>query len=181
MRMWLSIDGLDRLSARATGMLERAKNMQPALLRAGLEGLRAAVLRIKSRGGGSWPPTAEQGKGGPLFRTGRLVNSLEIGGSGNVERLESTSIVVGTNLNDNGFSYPRAVQEGTGIYGPSGAPITPKRGKFLVFEVNGQLIFARSVRGSPPRKFLFIDEELATNVRAIFAEYVTRGYDAGQP
>lgn len=67
------------------------------------------------------------------------------------------------------------LEEGTGIYGPEGRPIRPKRGKFLVFEVTekrggppplmrsasgavigrrqpaevGDLVFAREVRGRP--------------------------------
>lgn len=67
------------------------------------------------------------------------------------------------------------LEEGTGIYGPEGRPIRPKRGKFLVFEVKekrggaptvlrtaggavvgrrgpaqpGDLVFAKQVRGRP--------------------------------
>jgi len=58
---------------------------------------------------------------------------------------------VGTNVD-----YAIYVHEGTGIYGPRGAPITPKRGKFLVFRVRGSgvTVFARQVRGVRPRPFL---------------------------
>lgn len=67
------------------------------------------------------------------------------------------------------------LEEGTGIYGPEGRPIKPKRGRFLVFEVKakaggappvlrtgagslvgrrepakpGELVFAKQVRGRP--------------------------------
>lgn len=71
---------------------------------------------------------------------------------------------IGSNL-----PYAMWVHEGTGIYGPRGAMITPKRGRFLVWpRVNnsgsgnrryvggqtGAFIFAKAVRGSPGRPFL---------------------------
>lgn len=70
-----------------------------------------------------------------------------------------------------GLVYARYQHEGTGIYGPRGRPITPKRGRFLVFEAKGPagplprgarrpapgsrgLVFARQVRGTPKNPFL---------------------------
>lgn len=59
--------------------------------------------------------------------------------------------------------YALYVHEGTGIYGPKGTPIRPKRGQFLVFEARnarttprgrGNLVFARQVRGARPNRFL---------------------------
>lgn len=52
--------------------------------------------------------------------------------------------------------YALYQHEGTGIYGPKRRPIKPKRGKFLVWKDpdSGRLIFAREVRGVPPKKFL---------------------------
>lgn len=44
--------------------------------------------------------------------------------------------------------------KGTGIYGPRGRRITPKHGKYLVFRIGGQLVFARSVAGQRPNPFL---------------------------
>lgn len=42
----------------------------------------------------------------------------------------------------------RWLEEGTGIHGPLRVPITPKKGRFLVFTVpSGETIFARSVKG----------------------------------
>lgn len=61
------------------------------------------------------------------------------------------------------LEYSIWVHEGTGIYGPRGAPIRPKRGRFLVFEARnarttprgrGSLVFARQVRGARPNRFL---------------------------
>lgn len=38
-------------------------------------------------------------------------------------------------------------ETGTGIYGPKKRPITPTNAKVLSFKVNGQAVFARSVKG----------------------------------
>jgi phage gpG-like protein len=58
---------------------------------------------------------------------------------------------IGSNL-----PYAIFVHEGTGLFGPRGMPITPKRGRFLVFTPRGasKPVFARSVRGMPGRPFL---------------------------
>lgn len=58
--------------------------------------------------------------------------------------------------------YGLYLHEGTGVYGPKARPITPIRRQFLRFEVKSgtsavgrrPLVFARSVRGVPPDKFL---------------------------
>lgn len=61
------------------------------------------------------------------------------------------------------LEYSIYVHEGTGIYGPRGQPIRPKRGQYLVFEARnarttprgrGNLVFARQVRGQRPNRFL---------------------------
>lgn len=61
------------------------------------------------------------------------------------------------------LEYALYVHEGTGIYGPKGSPIKPKRGRYLVFEARnarttprgrGNLVFARQVRGQRPNRFL---------------------------
>lgn len=62
--------------------------------------------------------------------------------------------IIGTNA-----EHGLYVHEGTGIYGPRGRPIRPVRGRFLVFDVRGAggratTVFARQVRGMPPRPFL---------------------------
>lgn len=51
-------------------------------------------------------------------------------------------------------NYAPFVTGGTGIYGPRGRRIRPKNGEFLVFRINGQLVFARSVAGQRPNPFL---------------------------
>jgi hypothetical protein len=52
--------------------------------------------------------------------------------------------------------YARLVHDGTGIYGPRHARITPKRGRYLVFTPKGaqRRVFARSVAGMRPNAFL---------------------------
>lgn len=50
--------------------------------------------------------------------------------------------------------YAAAVMKGSGIYGPTGQPITPKKGKYLWFEYNGRLIRVKSVKGQKANPFL---------------------------
>jgi hypothetical protein len=47
-------------------------------------------------------------------------------------------------------------EEGTGIYGPRGVPIRPKRARFLRFIPKGgnDYVFARQVRGVRPQRYL---------------------------
>lgn len=58
---------------------------------------------------------------------------------------------IGSNL-----PYALYVHEGTGIYGPRGVPITPVRGKYLVFTPRGakRPVFATSVKGMRGRPYL---------------------------
>jgi phage gpG-like protein len=58
---------------------------------------------------------------------------------------------VGTNVR-----YAAWVHNGTGIYGPSGKPIVPKRAKVLVFTPRGSstIVFAKFVKGMKARPFL---------------------------
>lgn len=64
--------------------------------------------------------------------------------------------VVGTNLTSGGFPYPIVQEFGSGIYGKSGVPIRPKRGKFLIFKPKGlnKYVFAKEVKGVKPKYFL---------------------------
>ncbi len=51
--------------------------------------------------------------------------------------------------------YAQYQEEGTGIYGPEGVPITPRSSPVLVFDwpAAGGIVFARSVQGSEPTHF----------------------------
>lgn len=86
---------------------------------------------------------------GPLRASIRV--SMEYGG-------RTVKARVYTNLH-----YGIYVHEGTGIYGPKGRPIRPKRGQYLVFEARnarttprggGTMVFAREVRGQRPNRYL---------------------------
>jgi len=63
---------------------------------------------------------------------------------------------VGTNLVASGFPYPKAQEYGSGIYGERRTPITPKRGKFLIFKPKGsdKYVFAKKVSGVKPKYFM---------------------------
>lgn len=50
--------------------------------------------------------------------------------------------------------YAEYMERGTGIYGPSGQPIRPRRAKMLVWRSNGQWHFAKEVRGVRPRWYM---------------------------
>lgn len=80
--------------------------------------------------------------------TGRLRGSITFRVTGAVAAQMKGR--VGSNL-----EYALAVEEGTGIYGPKGRPITPVRAKVLRFPVKGgRIVFARSVRGRPATPYL---------------------------
>lgn len=80
--------------------------------------------------------------------TGRLRASIT---ADVVPRDDTVVARIGTNVN-----YAIYVHEGTGIFGPTGRPITPKRGRYLVWTPRGALrpVFARSVRGARAVPFL---------------------------
>lgn len=45
------------------------------------------------------------------------------------------------------------IEEGTGIYGPTGQPIRPKKAKMLVFSIGGRKIVTKSVKGTKAKPF----------------------------
>ncbi len=56
-----------------------------------------------------------------------------------------------------GFSvfYGLYVHEGTGVYGPKGAPIVPKKAKYLRWRAkNGKFVYAKKIMGMKPNPFL---------------------------
>jgi phage gpG-like protein len=158
--------GLAELRARIEAMKARSADMKPGLTRAAMVVLRAAKDHIKSGSGdqGSWKPNMT---GTPLlFKSGRLINSLTIGVPENKLDVSGNSVEVGTNI-----PYGRWNQEGTGIYGPTGQPIFPTKKKALAF--NG--IVVKSIKGTPKRRFLYLDQQQAERIRAVFASYVLKG------
>lgn len=80
-------------------------------------------------------------------RSGRLAASISVK---LVPRLSGLAVEVGT-----GLDYALYQHDGTGVYGPRHSPIRARRGKVLVFTAGvGDKVFARSVRGARPTKFL---------------------------
>ncbi len=166
MSFGVGVEGMASLRARIERMKAASQNLQPAYLRAGMVVLRRAKDAIKSGEGdqGRWAPNMT---GTPLlFRSGRLINSLTINAPNAVMDITSNGVEVGTNL-----PYARWLQQGTGIYGPTGERIFPKTKKALAF--NGFVV--RSIKGTPPRRFLFIDQRAADAIRGVFATYILTG------
>lgn len=84
----------------------------------------------------------------PKF-TGRLANSIErdpvkYRGYHTIVQVVTTT------------GYGLFPEKGTGIFGPKGRPIRPRRKRFLVFVPRGlnHPIRARSVKGQPPQHFM---------------------------
>lgn len=70
------------------------------------------------------------------------VDEGRLAASFNLERLSDEEYRITSNV-----LYALFVQEGTGVFGPTGQPIVPVSASVLVFEIGGETIFARSVRG----------------------------------
>lgn len=52
-------------------------------------------------------------------------------------------------------NYAKFVNDGTGIYGPFGTPIIhPVIGKKFAFQVNGQMVYTRMIKGQKGQKFV---------------------------
>ena len=171
---------------KIAGQVARLKDLGPAYLRAAIVPLASAQMRIRSKGNGDWAPAATgpngetNSQGSLLFRTGALMRSLTIGDSASYLQDVPDGLRVGTNLRtyDGKYNIGELMQNGTGIYAGNG-PIRPKSGRFLVFMMNGRKIFARSVKGTPKRPFLFIDDNDAAKIRRVFASYITGVDDNG--
>ncbi len=80
-------------------------------------------------------------------RTGALARSIEV----RMAMQVGVPIVeVYTDLH-----YALWVHDGTGIYGPRGRPIRPRRARYMVFRGSGgTLVYARSVRGQRANPYL---------------------------
>jgi phage gpG-like protein len=165
----MQVTGMAELRQRIEAMKARAADLKPGLTRAAMVVLRASKDAIKSGGGsrGQWAPNQT---GTPLlFKSGRLINSLSIGASGNILALDASSVEVGTNV-----FYARYMQQGTGVFGPSGKRIFPTHAKALAWP--GHVV--RSIAGSKPRPFLYIDDAQAAKIRDVFSHYILQGLPA---
>lgn len=82
------------------------------------------------------------GEGAPKDH-GRLAGGFDI------DRFGPLAWKIGTAV-----EYAEWVHEGTGLFGPGKKPIRPKNAKVLRFEIDGKTIFARSVRGQKPNRYV---------------------------
>lgn len=85
-------------------------------------------------------------------------------------------------VQDAGVAHYGVYQEmGTGIYGPTGQPITPKNGNFLVFNIGKKKVFARSVKGVKPKRYMRdAFQNNKEEVRAIIQEEVNKAIKGGR-
>lgn len=83
-------------------------------------------------------------------RSGDLHSSIDF------EVLRSPSGGISLELFSRDVPYAIYQHEGTGRYGPKKKDIRPTKGKFLMWKDpdTGQLVRARKVKGTPPKKFL---------------------------
>lgn len=81
----------------------------------------------------------------PVGKTGNLRRSIIMQGSGMAVKVIQDLTVA---------KYGSYVENGTGIYGPTGQPIKPVRAKALSWVSNGKRVFARSVKGMKPRYYM---------------------------
>lgn len=113
---------------------------------------------------------AEQKRAAPVA-TGNLRRSIGIG---------SVTATLAETIASAG--YARYVEQGTGVYGYKRKPITPKRGKFLRFEVGGSrltgkgkgssVVFAKSVKGRKATPFMLPGAVRA--VKALGADVIVK-------
>lgn len=76
----------------------------------------------------------------------------------------------------NGRNYAMPVNDGTGIYGPTGRPIHPTTAKCLAFMVGGRTIFTKSIKGQQgshyiERSISETENRLDDFVRTILSQY----------
>lgn len=69
------------------------------------------------------------------------------------------------------YEYPRRQSKGASLAGPGLRGSRPLPAKVLAFSIGGKTFFAREVtiKGQPPRPFLFFSEQLVTAIVARFA------------
>ncbi len=84
-----------------------------------------------------------------------IIRTLPVSTKGTkVTLTEDASVRVVINLNRKKDLRIIWADRGTGIYGPTRRVIRPSNGEFLWFEVNGQLIRTRTVKGQRGKRFI---------------------------
>ena len=96
---------------------------------------------------------------GPLHRTDALATATAPVDTGFLRNNRSIQIDAGPSSLVGALTYHAHyalfVMRGTGIYGPTGQPITPKTANYLVFRGrDGATVYAKSVRGQRAQPFL---------------------------
>lgn len=98
--------------------------------------------------------------------------------TGTLQRSILTSVDYPTGEVKVNEKYGQYIEEGTGVYGKTGQPITPKTKKALYFKVAGKPVFAKKVKGMRARPFFKPGvEQSKSYVKAQFdkvAEILTR-------
>lgn len=112
--------------------------------------------RLLRRPGG---PVYDKVVSGPLTRTAAIAAATGPRITSHLVSNHSTEINAGPGSLSGRLTYhahyAAAVMKGSGIYGPSNAPIRPKNGRYLRFTLpDGTLVFARSVKGQRGNPFL---------------------------
>lgn len=94
--------------------------------------------------GQNWKPKVfPDGRAVLVGKTARLRNGWQ------VKRANRSGFLIAPSV-----SYAQFHQGGTGIHGPSGTRIKPKKARALRFEASGTTVFRRSVEGAPKRKMI---------------------------
>jgi hypothetical protein len=88
-----------------------------------------------------------EAKGLVPVRTGNLRRTIRVG----PVTAKSARVLAGGTRS---VGYARYVEEGTGIYGPKGQPIRPKKARMLSWKSGGKRVFAKSVRGRKATPYL---------------------------
>jgi len=137
--------------------------------------LKGSVVYLKKKMV-DYAPSGRSGRGAPLKT---LIKDLPIGtvrrkGQGiSIFLNKRGSITITLNIRPKKHAKIRWVNDGTGIYGPNRKLIRPRKSEFLYFEVDGQLIRTRSVRGQPGQKFI----QKAVNVsKLIIARKIQKAF-----
>ena len=115
-----------------------------------------ALDRLLRRPGG---PVYDNVVSGPLRRTDAFATATAPADTGFLRNNRSIEIDAGPGSLKGSLTYHAHyalfVMRGTGIFGPRGAPITPKTANYLVFRGrDGAMVYAKSVRGQRAQPFL---------------------------
>ena len=114
--------------------------------------------------GGKWEPlspatliTRRHGGSAVMQDTGRLLRSVTGRGRGTVVNETPKSLEIGTNLQSDGVSYPRVLQEGATI------TVTKRMKYYMMWRYGLHLKVGSTIR-IPPRPFLYVDSRMKNDI-----------------